>query len=263
MNETLRREAPATSHADSVSSPVSAPAAAIQAAARAALKSVEVIPKPGPLTWELLVTDGHVRAARLRRLQPGIIAFAILLLVGGAIVIGLAPNIQPATSVASRIQQKLADIHRRAELAFTALGQLPLRVERPDRLPPDREIREVVDAMLASLASSGDLPQGNLTFEQIDEDAFWAGNWGTERVSYLESGDTYLLGAYAHVGPSGSTQPVRWVGAVKKIDGKWQYASIGWGGLYMPPGLASVPPQSIAVSLDPFLPPLPPETTKK
>ena len=263
MNETLRREAPGTSHADSVPPPVAAPASAIQAAARAALKSVEVVPKSGPLTWELLVTDGHVRAAQLRRLQPWIIALAIVLLIGGAIVIGLAPNIQPATSVASRVQQKLAQLQQRAEVAFTTLGKVPVRVEQPDRLPPDREIREVVDAMLASLTASGDLPEGNLTFKQIDEDAFWAGNFGTERVSYLESGDTYLLGAYAHVGPSGSTQPVRWVGAVKKVDGKWRYASIAWSGLYLPPGLAGVPPQSIAVSLDPFLPPLPHETTKK
>jgi type II secretory pathway pseudopilin PulG len=208
------------------------------------------------------VTEGHVRAARLRRLQPWIIALAIVLLVAGFIVIGLAPNIQPATSVASRVQQRLMQIHARAEAAFTALAKLPPRVDDPQRLPPDREIREVVDALLASLTKSGDLPEGNLTFKQIDEDAFWAGNWGTERVSYLESGDTYLLGAYAHVGAAGSTQPVRWVGAVKKIDGKWQYASIGWGGLYMPPGLPSVPPQSIAVSLDPFLPSLP-ETTQK
>src|SRR5581483_7707750 len=131
------------------------------------------------------VTDGHVRAARLRRLQPWIVALAILLLVGGAIVIGLAPTIQPATSVASRVQLKLAQIQKRAEFAFTALGRLTPHIEDPARLPPDREIPDVVKAMLASLTASGDLPEGNLTFKQIDEDAFWAGNWGTEQVSYL------------------------------------------------------------------------------
>jgi hypothetical protein len=277
MNDTLRREvpqpaqAPGNSHTDSVPS-VAAPAAAIQAAARAALKSIDLptemgrvpeVARAGPLTWELLVTDGHVRAARLRRLQPWIIALAIVLLVGGAIVIGLAPSIQPATSVSSRVQLKLAQIQRRAEVAFTALGRLTPRIDDPARLPPDREIPDVVKAMLASLTASGDLPEGNLTFKHIDEDAFWAGNWGTQQVSYLKSGGVYLLAAYAHVGPSNSTQPVRWVGAAKKINDKWQYATIAWNGLYMPPGLPGVSPQSIAVSLDAFLPSLPSEETTK
>ena len=210
-----------------------------------------------PLTWELLVTEGHVRAARLRRLQPWIIALAVLLLVGGALVSGLAPSIQPKTSVASRIQQRLGQMQMRATAAFTTLSKLTPHVEKPDRLPPDREIPEVVQALLNSLNASGDLPESNLTFSKLDEDAFWAGDWGSERVSYLKSGDTYLFAAYAHAGPATSTQPVRWVGVAKKMNDKWQYASLAASGLSVPPGLPATSPQSVALSLDPFLPDLP------
>ena len=249
MNDTLRSEAP------SAPPLASAPPSAIRVAARTSVRDVKV--NAEPLTWELLVTEGHVRAARLRRLQPWIIALAVLLLVSGVLVSGLAPSIQPKTSVASRIQQRLGQMQMRAAAAFTTLSKLAPRLPKPDRLPADREILEVIPALLSSLNASGDLPEGNLTFGKIDEDAFWAGEWGTERVSYLKSGDTYLLAAYAHAGPATSTQPVRWVGIVKKISGKWQYASLAWSGLYMPPGLPGTSPQSVALSLDPFLPDLP------
>jgi hypothetical protein len=164
---------------------------------------------------------------------------------------------QPQTSVAMRIQQRLMQIQARAALAFTLLSRAPLRPDQPDRLAPVSQIPQVVQALLGSLNDSGRLPDKSVKLGKLDSDAFWAGSWPTEQVSYVKSGGTYLLGAYAHVGPSTSVLPVRWLGALKRIDGKWQYASLGGTGTYVPPGLPSTSPQSISLSLEPFLPPLP------
>jgi hypothetical protein len=207
--------------------------------------------------WELLVTDGHVRAARIRRIQPWIIALAVILLWGGILIARMGPAIQPSTSVASRVQARVAALQARAVAAFTALGRLPAKPDKPDRLPSVAEIPDVVQALLTSLNGSNKLPEGNLTFAKTDDEAFWAGNWPTEQISYLKSGDRYLIGAYAHVGPPTSQQAVRWVGIAKNIDGKWQYASLGWSGLYVPQGVPNTSPQAITLTLDPFLPALP------
>ena len=249
MNETAFRPAPASALTPKV------PPAAIQASAREAVAAATAPPRA--LLWELLVTEGHVRAARLRRIQPWIIATGLLSVWGGIWVARLAPAIQPQTSVAMRIQQRLTQIQAREAFAFTLISKAPLRPEQPDRLAPVSQIPEVVQALLGSLNDSGSLPEKSVKLGRLDPDAFWAGNWPTEQVSYLESGGTYLLGAYAHVGPSTSVQPVRWLGALKRIDGKWQYASLGGTGTYVPPGLPSTSPQSISLSLEPFLPPLP------
>ena len=251
MNDTALRQNSLTPPA------VQVPAAAIQAAGRVAIQAPATVT---PLMWELLVTDGHVRAARLRRLQPWIIALGVVLLWCGIIIAGLGPSIQPKTSVAMRVQERLAQLQMRASVAFNALSRVPPRPDKPERLPSVTELPEVVQALLTSLNTSNKLPEGNLKFTKVDQDAFWAGNWPTEQISYLKSGDRYLVGAYAHVGPATSQQAVRWVGAVKNIDGKWQYATLGWPGLYVPPGLPGASPQAISLSLDPFMPPLPKPT---
>jgi len=207
-----------------------------------------------PLLWEELVTSGHVRAARLRRIQPWIIALGIILIWAGVLVIHLGPNVQPATSVAARVQQRLMQTQERVAAAFTKLTSTPARPDNLDRLPPISEIPEVVQTLLKKLESSNELDVDALKLEKAKPDAFWSGEWGTERLNYLKSGDLYLLGAHAHVGPSGSPQPVRWVGALKKIEGKWQYTTLAWPGLYAPPGFPNSPPQAISLSLRDVLP---------
>jgi hypothetical protein len=207
------------------------------------------------MLWEQLVTDGHVRAARLRRVQPWIIIFGLILLWAGIIISELGPKIQPQSSVAQRIQERLAQHQLKAAAAFTQLAQVPQRVDKPDSLPPVSEIPQVIKATLESLNGQNKLP-AEPPFEEIKRAEFWSAQWGTERVYYMKSGGTYLVGAYAHVGSSTSPQPVRWVGAFSKASGSWLYTSIGGPGLYVPPGAPSTGPTAISLTLDPFLPPL-------
>jgi hypothetical protein len=207
------------------------------------------------MLWEQLVTDGHVRAARLRRLQPWIIALGLVMLWVGIFISQLAPKIQPQSSVASRIQERLAQSQQRAAAAFTQLSQVPQHVDKPESLPPASEIPDVVKAMLQSLSSDNKLPTDSLTVQEAKRDAFWSADWGTERVNYLRSGDTYLFGAYAHLGSSAAPQPVRWVGAFTRTSGKWLYASIAGPSLYVPPGLPGTRPEAVSLTLASFLPP--------
>ncbi len=247
MSQTALRQAPA--------SPATLSPAAVQARPREVIAAAAA--PPNALLWELLVTDGHVRAARLRRIQPWLIATGLLCIWAGFRVAHLAPALQPQTSVAMRIQQRLTEIQAREAIAFTALSRAPVRPDQPDRLAPVSQIPQVVQALLTSLNDSGSLPEQSVKLGKLGTEAFWAGTWPTEQVSYVKSGRTYLLGAYAHVGPSTSVQPVRWLGVLKNIDGKWQYASLAGVGTYLPAGLPSTSAQSISLSLEPFLPPLP------
>jgi hypothetical protein len=260
MNDALRRAAPPATSIP----PAPTPSSALMHVAASHTAVVEAAALDRTLIWELLVTDGHVRAARLLRLQLWLVALALVLLWLGIMVVHLAPAIQPKTSVAARVQERLTELQARAAAAFTALTRVQPQPDRVDRLPPVDEIPQVVQALLGSLSADDKLPADNVTFTKVDRDAFWSGKWPTEQVSYLKSGGTYLFAAYAHVGPSGSTQAVRWMGAARNFGGKWQYASLGGPGLYTPPGVPSTAPQAIGLSLDPFLPVLPkPDRSKQ
>src|ERR1700733_2412927 len=152
------------------------------------------------MLWEQLVTDGHVRAARLRRVQPWVIVLGLILLWAGIVISALGPRIQPQSSVASRIQEQLAEHQLHAAAAFGQLAEMPQRVDKPESLPPVSEIPEVIKATLESLGAKDKLPSDAPPFEEIKRAEFWSAQWGTEHVYYMKSGHTYLVGAYAHVG---------------------------------------------------------------
>lgn len=211
-----------------------------------------------PLLWEQLVSEAHVRAARIRRLQPWIVTLAILLIGAGFEIAGLAPAIRPASTVAGRIQQRISDIQAATNAAFTQLTRTPIHPQHPDKLPPLDEIPQVVQTVLKSLNDTDKLPFDAVTLQKVKSKAFWSGEWPTEELDYLKASRLYLVAAEAHAGSSTYPQPVRWIGAFKEIDGKWQYATIAWPGLYVPPGYPSVSPQSLPLSLRGLLPPLKP-----
>lgn len=89
-----------------------------------------------------------------------------------------------------------------------------------------------------SLNDSGKLPFDAVTLQKVKSAAFWSGEWPTEELDYLKASGLYLVAAEAYAGSSTYPQPVRWIGAFKEIDGKWQYATLSWPGLYVPPGIA-------------------------
>lgn len=210
------------------------------------------------LLWEQLVSEGHVRAARIRRLQPWIIVLGVLLIGAGIKIARLGPAIRPASTVAGRIEQRLSYIQSATTGAFTRLTRAPIHPQHPDLLPPITEIPQVVQTLLKSLNDTDGLAFDTVTLKKVRLAAFWSGDWPTEQLDYMKSSGFYLVAAQAHAGSSNYPQSVRWIGAFKKVGGKWQYATLAWPGLYVPPGYPSVAPQSLPLSLRGLLPPAKP-----
>ncbi|MBX3607304.1 MAG: hypothetical protein KF788_18635 [Piscinibacter sp.] len=206
------------------------------------------------MLWESLVSDGHVRAARLRRLQPWFVGSGLLLIWVGAWVASLAPGTRPEASVASIVQQRLAKAQTRAEAAVTPLQRPTLGASELAALPPVAELSEVIDAVLHSLDRSGELPTDTFTFTETERDALWKGDWHSEQLHYLKAGDLYVVAANVNVGQPTRAQAARWIGVFKKFGDKWQYGSLQGPGLYQPRPYPSLRARDIPLSLAPLLP---------
>jgi hypothetical protein len=206
------------------------------------------------MLWEYLVTDGHVRSTRLRRLQPWIIALGIILVQLGLIIIRLAPLIRPEESVAAILLKRVSVAQSRANIAFKGLAQPSFAPEDLASLPPAKEVAEVIDATLRSLQQTDTLPDDLINFVEMEPETLWKGDWGIERVNHVKSGDMYLLAANLNSGSESRPKPVRWVGIFKKLNGTWQYTSIAVSGMYVPQKFLQVEPSAIPIALGPVLP---------
>jgi hypothetical protein len=215
------------------------------------------------MLWELLVTDGHVRAARLRRLQPWIIALGIILLWLGFMIIRLGPDLTPGVPAAAKLQERLAKLQQHAQNTFQKIPPLSLPADAQKSLPPAKEVTELVAAVLKSLNESGDLPEDDIKFKELDDaDVFWKGDWGTEQVNYWRDGDNVLVAGNVSTGAPSYPQPARWIGLFHRGENKqgkdvWVYASVVGGNQFAPRELLYVSPQQIPLSLAPFLPEMP------
>ena len=224
------------------------------------------------MIWEMLVTDGHVRAARLRRLQPWIIALGIVLIWLGFWIVRQGPDLAPGVPAQAKIQERLMELVRQVDFTIQKLPQAQVTPEAAKQLPPAKEVAEVVAAITKSLNESGDLPEKDITFvEAKNEEAFWKGDWGTEQVTYLRDGPNVLVGGLVSVGSPSYPQPARWLGlfhrgeiasGAKKGDKAWAYASLAFGNVFAPRELAYVSPPQVPISLEPFLLAPPPKQSQ-
>ena len=206
------------------------------------------------MLWEALVTDGHVRSARLRRLQPWVLTAGLLLIWLGIWIASLAPGVRHDSSVLSILQQRVSKNQMRAEAALTGIPRLTLASKDVEALPPFAEVADVIDASLQLLDKSGALPSETFNLGEIDRNALWKGEWGTERLQFVKAGDLYLVAANINMGTPTRAQPARWIGAFKKFGDKWQYSSLAGPGLYVPPQYPTARPGNIAQSMAPVLP---------
>lgn len=221
------------------------------------------------MLWELLVTDGHVRAARLRRVQPWLIAMGLVLIWLGYLIVRAGPDLAPGMPATAKVQERLMQLQQHADTTFNRLPQLALSPEAQKSLPPAREVTEVVAAITKALNATGDLPADEIKFQEIeDADAFWQGEWGLEQVNWLREGDTLLVSGNVSTGSPDYPQPARWAGLFHRGETEqgettWVYASLVTGNLFAPGELAYMAPQQVALSLEPFLPEAPaPEPTR-
>src|SRR5262245_16573039 len=212
------------------------------------------------MLWETLVTDGHVRAARLRRIQPWLIALGLILIWLGIWIARSGPDIRPSTSFLGVLQERAAKLQQHATRTFSQLPRLQMQPEQAKALPPVTELTELVAAIRKSLTDDNDLPTDDVDFAEMKVDDFWRGDWASEKVAYLESGDAYLFGANVQAGNPNFPQTGRWMGIAKKLDdGRWDYVTLAGNGFAGVANTQVVAPQQIALTLEPFLPEPPPE----
>lgn len=206
------------------------------------------------MLWESLVSEGHVRSVRLRRLQPWILGAGLLLIWLGIWVASLAPPVRSDSSVLSILQQRVAKARARAEAALAGVPRPALGPAESASLPPYAELPELIDTTLQSLERSGALPTDTLDFVETERASFWKGQWVVERVHYAKSGDFVLVAGYVNVGTATRPQPARWMGAFKKFGDKWQYGSLAGGGLYAPRPYPALRAGDLSLSMAPLLP---------
>jgi len=222
------------------------------------------------MLWEMLVTDGHVRAARLRRLQPWMIALGIVLIWLGIWIVRQGPDLAPPVPAQARIQERLGQLMQRVQFTTQKLPQqVTLAPDAAKQLPPAKEVAEVIAGVTKSLNESGDLPKDDITFvEAKNEEAFWKGDWAPEQVVYLRDGPNVLVGGLVSVGSPSYPQPARWLGLFhrgeiekgdKKGDKVWVYASLAAGNVFAPREFPYVSPTQVPMSLVPFLLEPPPQ----
>lgn len=206
------------------------------------------------MLWESLVTEGHVRAARVRRMQPWVIVLGLLLIWGGIWIARRGPDVRPPTSFISILQERAAKLQQRAQAAVDSLPQLNLSPAAVRSLPPQSELGELVAAIRQSLSADDELPATDVDFKEMKPEEFWRGEWPSEQVAYIEDDDTYVFGANVFVGSPAYPQPVRWIGVMKKAEKDWQYVTLGGNRLVGINELPSSYAGQIALSLTPFLP---------
>lgn len=144
--------------------------------------------------WELLVTEGHVRAARWRKAFPVLVALSIGATLLALLLIRLIPDAQPSSAVADAKATYAAE--QRSAVAAFFQGQ---SAAVPDTSPQDaaqaptpQALNTRLAELLAFLRDENRLPDSVV---RQDAAAFWRGGWDLDKVYAVEDGRTILIGA--------------------------------------------------------------------
>lgn len=144
--------------------------------------------------WELLVTEGHVRAARWRKAFPVLVALSIGATLLALFLIRLIPDSQPSLRVTDAKAAHVAD--QRSAVAAFFQGQ---SAAVPDTSPQDaaqamnpQVLNTRLAELLAFLRDENRLPDNVV---RQDAATFWRGAGGVSEFHAVEDGRTILIGA--------------------------------------------------------------------
>jgi len=207
--------------------------------------------QPPPL-WQLLVTDGHVQAARIRAVQPWLTSIGIGLILIGA----LLQFVIPAPVLRSRdqlVQQEYDALY--APVRTLVLGLPSERVATRDynKLVPAAEIPAVAAAIEDALNASWKLPHDRLTLVEVSPTTFWLEPWPFFSLISTGNDDLKLVGAAVNVSTPSEPKLRRWIGIFQQKNGRWRHVSLGIPEYFAPAPSASF--ADVALDLKPLLPP--------
>lgn len=204
--------------------------------------------------WEMLVTEGHVRAARWRNAVPYLYVLAVVAAVLGVSIATFLPEPHPSSRIAEA-QRDYAVAQRSVVEAFFQ-GQGAVEEE-----PPDSE--EVmtwaasharVASVLAALDETGSLPDD---IQVLNVEAFWRDDWPPGGVQAIVKGRTILVGHLVNMSSAASPSPPtlrRSFGLFRKDEGQgWRYYCLSIPSA-PPCNMSAVAPAMIPATLRAFMP---------
>ncbi len=186
-----------------------------------------------PQLWESLVTEQHVRAARLRSIQVPIVILGFVLLFLVTQFGQLAPTDDAPVTSAQRLAQSRVQMASAVGSASQALSVPPMTFEQIQALPEAEELQQVVQVTLNELSVNGRLPDG-LKLQELSREDFWRGAWPPATLAYIEGRNSYAIGAHVAVHGqrdrnAGDNAIRQWLGVFRKHDGEWLYADVRTG----------------------------------
>lgn len=211
------------------------------------------------MLWEQLVTEGHVRAARLRAAQPALISLAVLLcIIGGYGTLRINPPdaaLNELSSSSETIQVQKQQINS----FFSNLPDISLDANDTINLAPAYEIERTIKLITDSLNGNGKLPEV-LPFQKLNKKEFWGMDWPAQNLHYYKKGKIILVGAVLsderQISAIRQKRPaIRWVGVFRKDKGKWSAYSLRFPDAFILGGKAdTIKPSDFPVTFSRLIP---------
>ena len=185
--------------------------------------------------WELLVTEGHVRAARWRKAFPVLVGLSIGATLLALLLIRLIPDSQPSTTV-SDAKAAYAAEQRSAVAAFFQGQSAAVPVTSPQDAAQAMNPQVLNTRLAEHLSFLRD--ENRLPDNVIRQDAatFWRGAGDVSKFHAVEDGRTILIGvtvntAYQGQGYTAPPQLRRSYWIFRRPEASWIWrggAPYGW-----------------------------------
>ncbi|MEO1169889.1 MAG: hypothetical protein AAFW97_14370 [Pseudomonadota bacterium] len=209
-----------------------------------------------PLGWEQLVTDGHVRAARVRRIQPVLVGLGIFLILLGWWSFSSIETSATENNRASTLQGEVDRQQREARLALAGLPAPSVGREDLSRIPTTEQATEIERQMLDTLDASNEVPAAlpnDLDVQSLDAEAFWNDAWEPGTAYVVDTRRVKLLGVILNGGSAEYPQLQRWLAVFRRAEDRWDVVYISAPDFIGPPETPSVEIGEIPITLRPVL----------
>lgn len=209
-----------------------------------------------PLGWQTLVTDGHVRAARIRRVQPWLISAAVIsILVGWQLLGSIAPS--KAENDRDRVLYAAVESQRRlAQYAFSRMPAPSVGRSRVAASPASSEVATFEAQILESLDRTGELPEqlpNGPRIRSVESPAFWRTPWSAGELVASSATRVRIVGGIVNSGSPDFPVAERWLAVFRRGATRWEAVWIAAPGFVGAPETPGVGIRDIPVTLSQLL----------
>ena len=210
--------------------------------------------------WEQLVTDGHVRVARVRWMRPWLLTASIAAILAAVF---LLLKVQPANEDFqdwAAIRQKMDDIAAPAHSAVNRLAPIQLSSSDSSQLVAASEIPQIINVIVPGLNANDQLPTAKIATDNQSKEDFWRKPWSYKSLVSTSGQGVVLVGGIFNMTPrtpgyeNYPPNPARWIGVFRKNGSIWQYATLEGPDLLSVPNHPAVAAQQIPLTLQSVLP---------